>query len=152
MLDVDISSDLPLVYADADRLTQVVVNLLANAVKFRDSKEGRVALTARAENGWLRVDVTDNGPGISEQDHERIFERFQQAGNTLTSKPTGTGLGLPISRQIVRYFGGDVWVASKPGEGTRFSFNIPPATASPARRLTPPDQTSPEPLPQKTPA
>jgi Na+/proline symporter/nitrogen-specific signal transduction histidine kinase len=150
-LEVDIAADLPTVFADADRLTQVVVNLLANAVKFRDSAQGHVGLTARIEKGWLRVDVSDNGPGIPEQDRERIFERFQQAGNTLTSKPTGTGLGLPISRQIVRYFGGDVWVASKPGEGTRFSFNIPPAAASPARRHTPTAQATAHAINQTTP-
>jgi signal transduction histidine kinase len=132
-LEVYIATDLPRVFADADRMTQVVVNLLANAVKFRNAVNGRVALKAYTEKGWLRVDISDNGPGIPEQDHERIFERFQQAGDTLTSKPTGTGLGLPISRQIVRHFGGEVWVSSRPGEDTRFSFNIPPAAASPAR-------------------
>jgi signal transduction histidine kinase len=136
-LEIDIATDLPHVFADADRLTQVVVNLLANAVKFRDPAQGQVSLIARNERGWLRVDVRDNGPGIPEHDHERIFERFQQAGNTLTSKPTGTGLGLPISRQIVRYFGGDITVASKPGEGATFSFRIPPLQQSPLRPAVP---------------
>ena len=61
------------------------------------------------------------------KDHEQIFERFQQAGNTLTDKPTGTGLGLPICREILRHFGGDIWVESEIGKGATFSFRIPAA-------------------------
>ena len=77
------------------------------------------------EDGFLRVDVKDNGIGIAQKDQEKIFERFQQAGNTLTDKPQGTGLGLPICRQILQRFGGDIWVDSDPGQGATFSFRFP---------------------------
>jgi len=74
--------------------------------------------------------VTDNGIGIDKQDRAKIFERFQQAGNTLTDKPQGTGLGLPICREILRRFGGDIWVESEPGKGATFSFRVPAAGSS----------------------
>jgi signal transduction histidine kinase len=106
-------------------LIQVIVNLVSNAVKFCDKSAGRVVVRARAVGAFLHVDVEDNGAGIAAADLERIFERFQQAGNTLTDKPQGTGLGLPISRQILQRFGGDIKVVSEPGRGTVFSFVIP---------------------------
>jgi len=84
-----------------------------------------VRLEARRENSALRVDVRDNGIGIDKKDHNRIFERFQQGGNTLTEKPAGTGLGLPISREILRHFNGEIWVESEIGKGATFSFRIP---------------------------
>ena len=84
-------------------------------------------LEARREDGALRVDVRDNGIGIAKKDHSRIFERFQQAGNTLTDKPAGTGLGLPISREILQHFDGEIWVESEIGKGATFSFRIPAA-------------------------
>jgi signal transduction histidine kinase len=74
--------------------------------------------------------VNDNGPGIDPRDHESIFEKFRQVGDTLTDRPHGTGLGLPISRQIVRQFGGELWVESVPGEGATFSFTLPLASAA----------------------
>ena len=74
--------------------------------------------------------MTDNGSGIAKQDQEKIFERFQQAGNTLTDKPQGTGLGLPICREILRRFGGDIWVESEPGKGATFSFRMPAAAVA----------------------
>lgn len=131
-LVTDLAADLPAVRVDRDRLIQVMVNLLSNAVKFCDRDEGRITVSAREENGRLRVDVADNGAGIARADLERIFERFQQAGNMLTDKPKGTGLGLPICRQILRQFGGEIWVTSTPGHGAVFSFTLPPATPSPA--------------------
>ena len=106
---------------------QVIVNLISNAVKFSDQEAGWVRLEARREEGALRVDVRDNGIGIDKKDHSRIFERFQQAGNTLTEKPAGTGLGLPISREILRHFSGEIWVESEIGKGTTCSFRIPAA-------------------------
>jgi signal transduction histidine kinase len=71
------------------------------------------------------VDVADNGAGIAPSDHELIFEKFRQVGDTLTGKPEGTGLGLPISRRIVQHFGGRLWVASERGRGATFSFTVP---------------------------
>jgi Na+/proline symporter/nitrogen-specific signal transduction histidine kinase len=129
----DIPQGLPPIRADKDRLIQVIVNLVSNAVKFSDKEEGSVTLKAWEEDGLLRVDVIDNGVGIAEADLGRVFERFQQAGNVLTNKPQGTGLGLPICRQILRHLGGEIWVASEPGEGSVFSFAIP-AAVPPARK------------------
>jgi signal transduction histidine kinase len=128
-LEVSLADDLPVVHADADRLTQVIVNLISNAVKFSDKEAGWVRLEACREDGALRVNVRDNGIGIAKKDHTKIFERFQQAGNTLTEKPKGTGLGLPICREILRHLGGDIWVESEIGKGATFLFRIPAATA-----------------------
>ena len=124
-LETRIAADLPPIRADADRLTQVIVNLISNAVKFCAQTDGRIELEAWQDADFLRVDVKDNGIGIAKADQQRIFERFQQAGNTLTDKPQGTGLGLPISRQILQRFGGEIWVESEPGKGATFSFRVP---------------------------
>ena len=124
-LETRIAADLPPIRADADRLTQVIVNLISNAVKFCAQTDGRIELEAWQDADFLRVDVKDNGIGIAKADQQRIFERFQQAGNTLTDKPQGTGLGLPISRQILQRLGGEIWVESEPGKGATFSFRVP---------------------------
>ena len=129
-LEISLADELPLVRVDKDRLTQVIVNLVSNAQKFCDQSEGLVRVGASREGDWLRLDVSDNGRGIAKADHTRIFERFQQAGNTLTEKPKGTGLGLPISQQIIQHFGGDIWVDSEPGKGATFSFRIPASIAA----------------------
>ena len=106
----------------------MIVNLISNAVKFCAKENGRIRLEAWQESGFLRVDVEDNGIGIAKADQQKIFERFQQAGNTLTDKPQGTGLGLPISRQILQRFGGEIWVESELGKGATFSFRVPLVT------------------------
>jgi signal transduction histidine kinase len=124
-LETRLAADLLPIRADADRLTQVIVNLISNAVKFCAQKDGRIQLEAWQDADFLRVDVKDNGIGIAKVDQQRIFERFQQAGNILTDKPQGTGLGLPISRQILQRFGGDIWVESELGKGATFSFRVP---------------------------
>jgi signal transduction histidine kinase len=124
-LAVDPLPDVPPVIADRDRLMQVMLNLLSNAVKFSSAGTGRVRVALRREADALRVDVSDNGPGIAPADHEKIFEKFRQGGETLTDRPPGTGLGLPISRRIVRQFGGELWVESSPGAGATFSFTVP---------------------------
>ena len=124
-LDTKISDRLPPIYADTDRFTQVLINLISNATKFCDQEDGHIVIEAKAENGGLRINVTDNGIGIAPEDHRKVFERFQQAGNTLTDKPKGTGLGLPICVEIIKYFGGRIWVNSKLGEGATFSVHLP---------------------------
>ena len=111
--------------ADLDRLIQVLLNLLSNALKFCAEGKGRVEVALAEANGVVRVDVRDNGPGIDLADQTVIFDKFRQAGDTLTEKPPGTGLGLHISRQIVEHFGGRMWVESRPGEGARFAFTLP---------------------------
>jgi Na+/proline symporter/signal transduction histidine kinase len=124
-LETRIADDIPAVRADADRLIQVIVNLVSNAVKFCARQDGWIRLEAWQESGFLRVDVKDNGCGIAKKDQGKIFERFQQAADILTDKPQGTGLGLPICRQIVERFGGAIWVESEPGRGATFSFRLP---------------------------
>jgi Na+/proline symporter/signal transduction histidine kinase len=131
---IRIATDLqpvPTILADRDRLVQVMLNLLSNAAKFCNPRHGEVEVRVRHDAGAIRVDVRDNGPGISPENQKIIFEKFRQVGDTLTDKPQGSGLGLPISRQIISHFGGDFWVESRPGEGATFSFTLP--VAVPAR-------------------
>lgn len=123
--EVNVPGDLPDVEYDRDRLVQVIVNLLSNAAKFCDRERGWVRVDTANEGDAVRISVSDNGPGVPEADQPRIFERFQQAGNTMTDKPQGTGLGLAICRQIVERFGGRIWVENRPGRGATFSFLIP---------------------------
>ena len=124
-LERQLPGRVPKVRADLDRIVQVVVNLLSNAVKFIEPGRGRVQITLVEEPGFLRVDVRDNGPGISAADQEVIFDRFRQAADPLTGKPQGSGLGLYISRRIIEHSGGRLWVTSRPGEGACFSFTLP---------------------------
>lgn len=124
----DIESPLPEFVGDRDKLIQVVINLFANAVKFTPS--GTVTCSAARLNGDLLVRVIDSGIGIAEGDRASIFERFKQAGDTMTDKPRGTGLGLPICRQIIEHHGGRIWVESEPGKGSVFSFTLPLSIAS----------------------
>lgn len=114
-----------IVEADRDRVMQVVLNLLSNAVNFAPKQRGRVRLRMYRQGRFVHVAVIDNGPGIPEQDHGIIFERFHQSGDVLTGKPHGTGLGLPISKQIVEHFGGSIEVRSRPGRGATFRFSLP---------------------------
>jgi len=124
-IEVSTSGEVPPVRADRDRLMQVMLNLLSNAAKFSPPAAGRVHVRLSAENGAVRVDVRDNGPGISPAHHETVFEKFRQVDDTLSGRPRGSGLGLPISRRIVQHFGGRLWVESELGHGATFSFVLP---------------------------
>lgn len=115
----------PEIVADRDRVMQVMQNLLSNAAKFCAPEEGHVTVTLSQTPDALRVDVADNGAGISLEDQAVIFEKFRQAGDTLTGKPKGSGLGLAICKQIVEHLGGKLWVVSAPGAGATFSFTLP---------------------------
>ena len=128
-LELALPEGVPPVIADRDRLMQVLLNLLGNAVKFCAPGEGHVRVTLASSADALRVDVADNGVGIAPEHQAAIFEKFHQVGDTLTEKPQGTGLGLPIARKIIRQFGGELWVQSAPGAGSTFSFTIPLAHA-----------------------
>jgi len=119
----DVEDELPEVVGDKDRLIQVVINLISNAVKFTD--EGSVTCRAKRTNNKLVISVVDTGEGIAEADQPKVFEKFKQVGDTLTDKPKGTGLGLPICKQIVEHHGGRIWVESEPGKGSTFSFTLP---------------------------
>ncbi len=119
----NIDDNLPVVYGDRNRLMQVVINLISNAVKFTD--EGSVTCAVKRTGNGVTVSVIDTGRGIDPSDHEKVFEKFKQVGDTLTDKPSGTGLGLPICKQIVAHHGGRIWVESEQGKGCNFSFSIP---------------------------
>jgi signal transduction histidine kinase len=124
-VETDIEPGLPTLLADADRVLQVLYNLLSNAVKFCAQGKGRVRIRVFAEGEFVRVDVRDNGPGISARDQRIIFDKFRQAKTGGPGRPRGTGLGLHISYRIVEHFGGRIWVASRPGAGATFSFTLP---------------------------
>ncbi|HEU0242359.1 MAG TPA: GAF domain-containing sensor histidine kinase [Candidatus Limnocylindrales bacterium] len=127
-LEVTVEDGLPAVDGDRDRLVQVVINLVSNAVKFTPAGGVRVAVAA--DEDGVRVAVTDSGRGIAADDLERIFEPFRQASDTVPDGPRGTGLGLPISRQIVEAHGGAMGVESAPGAGSTFWFRLPARGAS----------------------
>ena len=129
---VDAQPDMPKGHGDERRLTQVVLNLVGNAIKFRDA--GAVIIKATSTNGSFTVAVQDNGPGISKADQGKIFEEFQQADNSATKKKGGTGLGLSISRRIVELHGGRLWVESEIGKGSVFSFTLPVQVEQQARQ------------------
>lgn len=124
-LATSLATEAPPVRADRDRLMQVLLNLLSNAVKFCAPGAGHVEVRLSVQAEGLRVDVQDDGPGIPAAEQERIFEKFRQGSDTLTGKPRGSGLGLPISRRIIEHFGGRLWVESEPGKGATFSFVLP---------------------------
>lgn len=115
--------DLPEVEGDRDRLIQVVINLISNAVKFTDA--GSVTCKIERRGQELVVAVVDTGCGIKPADQPLVFEKFKQVGDTLTDKPKGTGLGLPICKEIVEHHGGRVWVESEIGVGSTFLFSLP---------------------------
>jgi signal transduction histidine kinase len=119
----EITGSLPEIVGDRDRLVQVMINLLSNAVKF--TEEGLVTCRALPGETELIISVTDTGIGIPRTEQENIFKKFKQVGDTLTDRPKGTGLGLPISKQIIVQHGGRIWVESEVGRGTTVSFTIP---------------------------
>ncbi len=121
-------------HADSDRLMQVVLNLLTNAAKFVPTVGGAVTVRLDADDTGLTVSVSDNGPGIAPEQRALIFEKFRQGGEA-DNRPQGTGLGLPISRQIVEHFGGRLWLDPDPATGACFRFRLPwPDAGRPAGR------------------
>ncbi len=125
-------SPMPKIPGDFDRLIQVMLNLISNAVKFCDEDRGRIDITLSHDTEKVRVDVQDNGIGISPEDQERIFDKFHQIRNVNKTRPSGSGLGLSISRRIVEHHGGIIWVESEPGAGSTFSFELPTRKVSDA--------------------
>jgi signal transduction histidine kinase len=122
-LKAEISTDLPPGRGDERRLTQVLLNLVGNAIKFTDA--GEVAIKVAAANGRFSVAVHDTGPGISATDQAKLFQEFQQADNSVTRKKSGTGLGLAISKRIVEMHGGQIWLESTVGQGSTFFVTLP---------------------------
>jgi signal transduction histidine kinase len=120
---LEVPPDLPRGRGDEHRLTQVLLNLVGNGIKFTDA--GEVRINATAANGSFRVAVADTGPGISAADQGKLFQEFQQADSSITKNKGGTGLGLAISKRIVEMHGGTIWVESEVGKGSTFVFTLP---------------------------
>ena len=125
-LTVDVAEPLPAVRADADRVTQILTNLVSNAHKYTPAG-GRISVAARGEDGRVRVDVRDTGIGLSPDEQAQLFTKFFRARNAATRQVGGTGLGLAITRSLVETHGGEIAVESAPGEGSTFSFTLPSA-------------------------
>jgi len=124
---LEIAPDLPPVFADRDKVVQVLINLLSNALKY--SPGGNVTVAARVEDS-LHISVSDEGPGISQEQRARLFQRFGRApsrsvGSGERAKPTGTGLGLFLTRHLIESHNGRIWVESDSGRGTTFHFTLP---------------------------
>jgi signal transduction histidine kinase len=126
----EVAEGLPELSGDRDKLIQTMINLISNAVKFTD--QGSITCRAELMEGEIRVSVTDTGVGIARDDQPLVFEKFRQVGDTLTDKPKGSGLGLPICKEIVEHHGGRIWVESAPGKGSTFAFTLPVAKAAAA--------------------
>jgi len=121
----DIEPDLPLIMGDKDRLIQVIINLVSNAVKFTEVGTVTCAAYFQSNSRQVVVKVTDTGLGIAPADQNQVFEKFKQVGDTLTNKPKGTGLGLSICKEIVAHHGGQMWLESELGQGSSFFFSLP---------------------------
>jgi len=120
----NIDADLPAITGDRDKLIQVIINLISNSVKFTD--KGSVTCTVLQKKDEIVVSISDTGIGIAPGDFGAVFEQFKQVGgDTLTDKPKGTGLGLPICKEIVEHHGGRIWLESEVGKGSTFSFALP---------------------------
>jgi len=144
-LRVDAEPGIPPMWINRDRLVQVVTNLVSNAVKFTDPG-GTIEISAnllagkrtRDRGDMVHFCVSDTGVGILKNEQEKIFEKFVQGGDTLEDKPRGTGLGLSICKEIVRHYGGDIWVESSPGKGTSIHFTLPCKPIVQERSVSPP--------------
>ena len=117
--------DLPPVSADADKVREVVLNLLTNAIKYNRPGHHEVMVTTTMKNHMVEVAVQDQGIGIPKKGQEHMFEKFYRADNAVESQTEGSGLGLYIAREIIRLHGGDIWLTSEEGVGTTVYFNLP---------------------------
>lgn len=122
---VALPSEAPPINGDADRLTQVIVNLLSNAHKFAPAATGCVQVLLDVGTTVVTISVADNGPGIPPEKQDEIFQEFRQLAGADGSHPPGTGLGLAICRRIVEHLGGRIWVDCAPHQGTAFRFTVP---------------------------
>jgi signal transduction histidine kinase len=124
-LEATIADPSILVWADRDKVNQVLMNLIGNAIKFTPA-QGRVTVSAaRNGNESVHVSVTDTGPGIAPEEREKIFDKFYQIAQAGEAKPKGTGLGLAICKALVELHGGHIWVESEEGRGSIFLFTLP---------------------------
>jgi signal transduction histidine kinase len=123
-LRIDLGDALPPVWADADRVTQILTNLISNAHKYTLA-EGSITVAARRDDGFVRVDISDTGIGLSPEDQARLFTKYFRAHDRSPQAAGGTGLGLVITRLLVELHGGRITVSSAPGRGSTFSFSLP---------------------------
>ncbi len=122
-LAVNVEDDLPKVFGDSNRITQILINLLSNAYKY--TPEGGAAVHANLVGNAIQVDIVDTGLGILKEDQEKLFTRFFRADASAVRKQAGTGLGLSITKSLVEMHGGEIWVTSEVNEGTTASFTLP---------------------------
>ncbi|MFA5315938.1 MAG: ATP-binding protein [Dehalococcoidales bacterium] len=127
-LNISLEPGLPAVSADRNRLKQIIINLMSNAIKFT-LPGGRITIKATRRDDWCRVSVIDNGIGIRQEDQARVFEAFTQLDTHPEGRKEGTGLGLTITRHFVEMGSGRLWLASEYGKGSNFTFTLPVATA-----------------------
>ncbi len=123
-LRLDLDDALPAVWADADRVTQILTNLVSNAHKYTPV-EGSISVAARRDDGFVRVDVSDTGVGLSPEAQAQLFTKFFRVPDRSPQAATGTGLGLAITRSLVELHGGRITVSSAPGQGSTFTFSLP---------------------------
>src|SRR5206468_11815811 len=123
-LRLDLPDGIPVVWADAARVSQVLTNLLSNAHKYTPA-EGSIEVAVRAEADQVRVDVTDTGIGLSDEEQEQLFRKFYRARHPEVQEVVGTGLGLAITRSLVERHGGAMAVRSTPGNGSTFTITLP---------------------------
>ncbi len=122
-----------MVQADTDKIKQILTNLIGNSLKFTD--KGRITVEIAVEDEKVEISVSDTGLGISVEDQKKLFGKFQQIINAQDGKPAGTGLGLYISREMIRKMGGDLWIKrSEPGKGSTFAFTIPRSDTPDAKK------------------
>jgi len=124
-IDCKLNDHPPPISGDRDRLVQVLVNLISNAVKFCDADRGKISIRLTSNAREVQVDVQDNGIGIKAKDQSKIFKKFQQVKDPTRGRPYGTGIGLTISKRIIDFHHGKIWVESQPGKGSTFSFSLP---------------------------
>lgn len=124
-LTTNLHARLPLVNGNKDRLTQVVLNLVSNAIKFCDNGKGEISITTSTKNGSVELAVSDNGPGVPGDSQELIFEAFYQAKNQTLKKPEGTGLGLTICKKIIDRHNGTIWMENGKETGAVVAFSLP---------------------------
>ncbi len=134
-LSLEAPKELPRVFGDSERVRQILDNLVDNAYHYTPV-EGQIQVRLHTENGEVQVDVTDTGVGIAPEDQERVFERFFRGEHPLVLATPGTGLGLPIVKQLVEMHHGRIWMMSKgiPGQGSTFSFTLPAHQTAPSGR------------------
>ena len=127
-LDIEVEEGLPPVHADKAKLRQVFFNLVSNASKFTPSR-GRLKIEVARRGDWCQVSVVDSGIGVKKEDQEQIFEPFYQVDSSVAGEEKGTGLGLTLAQEIVERHGGQIWIESEYGKGSRFTFTVPLATS-----------------------